>query len=613
MIAADIALLSFSAWFAYAIRFNTLIVPTLQQAMLVVAAPMIAVPVFYRLGVYRSVMRFIDDRFFLTGTRAMAAASLLWAVIAFLTEQTGGDGLPRSVPFIYFVIGTLLVAASRLMARALSRWYGRDSAPLRHALIVGAGDAGRQLVASMREGGELRPVAFLDFDERLHGTLIGGLPVHAPAVLSNIIEARDISDVIVAWPSVPSAQRAGILEALRREPVRTRSLPALSAIASGRHLVNFVREVDLVDVLGRAPVTPRPELLRRTTTAKSVLVTGAGGSIGSELCRQIALLAPERLILLEANEHALYTIERQIAAITECPIVVRLGSVRDADMIERLLRQHGVQTIFHAAAHKHVPLVEENPLEGIRNNLFGTQVLAEAAYRAGVASFVLISTDKAVRPTNVMGATKRWAEMIVQELAERARNEGAVTCFCAVRFGNVLGSSGSVVPLFKEQIAHGGPVTVTHPEMTRYFMSIEEAVGLVIQAAALANGGEIFLLDMGEPVRIIDLARNMIELSGQTFRDQQNPDGEIEIQIIGPRPGEKIHEELLISDTHPQRTAHEKIIVAKEPSLGRAALEEQLIKLSVMLAAGDSEGARSLLMTIALNELAPTTAASAAD
>lgn len=612
MMASDFAILWFAAWLAYVLRFNTLVIPTAAQAALMTAAPVIALPVFQRLGIYRSVMRFIDDHALQIGAMAMAIASLLWMVAAFLTEMTGGDGLPRSVPVIYFVLGTVMVGASRMAARWAARRLAFPRRTTRNALIVGAGDAGRQLAASLREGDDLQAIAFVDHDSRLHGSTISGLPVHAPGQIAGLISANDIRDVIVAWPSVPSAQRREILEMLRREPVRVRSLPALSAIASGRHLVNLVREVDLVDVLGRPPIAPRPGLMTRMTTGKSVLVTGAGGSIGAELCRQLALLAPTRLVMLDASEHALYQIEREIAPISVCEIVPCLGSVTDAALVARLLAQHGVQTIYHAAAHKHVPIVEGNPLEGIRNNVFGTQVLANAAYHAGIEAFVLVSTDKAVRPSNVMGATKRWAELIVQGLAAQAAAEKRRGCYCAVRFGNVLGSSGSVIPLFKEQIAHGGPVTVTHADMTRYFMSIQEAVGLVIQAGALAEGGEVFLLDMGEPVKIMDLARNMIELSGQSFRDQDHPEGEIEIQVIGTRPGEKIHEELLISGDNSKRTAHEKIIVAIEPRLDRAALESALATLAGELAKGDAASARELLLRVAGEQRGNATGASAA-
>jgi FlaA1/EpsC-like NDP-sugar epimerase len=600
VMASDGVLLLFSAWFAYDIRFNMIVVPTKPQLFLMLAAPALSLPVFLRLGIYRSVMKFIDDRALQVGTLAMGVSSLIWAVAAFLTEQTGGDGLPRSVPAIYFILGTVLVGTSRVSARWLSRKLAFPRRTARNALIVGTGDAGRQLAASLRESDELEVVAFIDHDERFHGSLISGLPVFAPGHLSSLIESREVRDVIVAWPSVPSAHRAEILAALRHEPVRVRSLPALASIASGRHLVNLVREIDLVDVLGRSPIPPRPELLKRNTSGKTVLVTGAGGSIGSEMCRQVALLEPNCLVILEANEHVLYNIQREISALTRCEVVAYLGSVLDQQLIERIIRQHGVETIYHAAAHKHVPIVEGNVLEGIRNNVFGTNVLAQAAYRAGVEAFTLISTDKAVRPTNVMGATKRWAELIVQGLAARAAAERRNTRFCAVRFGNVLGSSGSVVPLFKEQIAHGGPVTVTHPEMTRYFMSIEEAVGLVIQAGALSNGGELFLLDMGEPVRILDLARNMIKLTGQTFRDTDHPDGEIEIRIVGTRPGEKITEELLISNDNVGRTSHEKIIVAIEPRLDVGVLSGHISSLYSLVQSEDASAARRLLLDIAL-------------
>jgi FlaA1/EpsC-like NDP-sugar epimerase len=602
MIAADAIILLFVAWLAYVLRFNALLIPTQAQATLMLVAPLVTIPVFYRFGIYRSVVRFIDDRALQASAFALGISSALWAVAAFLTETTGGEGLPRSVPIIYWITGTLLIAASRMCARAVSRRLSTPRRSFRNIVIVGAGAAGRELAASLREGSDLRPIAFVDHDERLHGSLIGGLPVHPPSALSYIIEGYDVKEVIIAWPSVPPTERPRIFDRLRQEPVRVRSLPALSAIASGRHLVNLVREVDMTDVLGRDPVAPIPELMGRGTAGKSVLVTGAGGSIGSEICRQVALQSPKRLVLLELNEQALYNIERELSAVVE--LVCYLGSVGDGPLIARILDNEQIETIYHAAAHNHVPIVERNVLEGIRNNVFGTLTLAQAAYESCVDSFVLISSDKAVRPANVMGATKRWAELIVQDFSMRAKNSDRPIRFCAVRFGNVLGSSGSVVPLFKEQISRGGPITVTHAEMTRYFMSIHEAVGLVIQAGGLAQGGEIFLLDMGQPVKIMDLARNMIVLSGQTVRDEENPDGDVEIRVVGLRPGEKLYEELLISEGGGP-TIHEKIIVGDEPALKTYIMQGLIARLRAIVANNDSATARELVLDIARGHSIP--------
>jgi len=405
---------------------------------------------------------------------------------------------------------------------------------------------------------------------------------------------------------VSHARRKAVVAFLEEHPVRVRILPALSDIANGRHLVNMLREVDIGDLLGRDSVAADPGLLGRCITGKSVLVTGAGGSIGSELCRQISALSPSRLVLLEANEYALYQIDQSLSRMASCPVVPCLGSVENGRLVARLLAEHGVQTVYHAAAHKHVPLVEANVLEGVRNNVFGTATVARAALEAGVETFVLISTDKAVRPTNVMGATKRWAELIVQDCAARSRERGGGQRFCAVRFGNVLGSSGSVIPLFKEQIAQGGPVTVTHPDVTRYFMSIHEAVELVIQAGSLAEGGEVFLLDMGEPVRIVDLAYNMIQLAGCAPRDETHPEGDVDVVITGLRPGEKLYEELLIASGNAEGTAHPKIMKADEPGLGQGELRARLKLLEEGIDGGDIEKVRGVLMDTAAGQMPKT-------
>jgi len=404
-----------------------------------------------------------------------------------------------------------------------------------------------------------------------------------------------VQEVIVTLPQASQLRRRQVVQFLEQHRLRVRILPALTDIASGRHLVNLVREVDVGDLLGRDPVAADAALLARHVAGKVVLVSGAGGSIGSELCRQIAALQPAKLVLLEHSEHALYQIDREMARRLQAPRCAVLGSVTDGRLVAELLAQHGVQTIYHAAAYKHVPLVQANVVEGAVNNVLGTQVLGQAALSAGVETFVLISTDKAVRPSSVMGATKRWAELIVQDLDARARSRGTGQRFCAVRFGNVLGSSGSVIPLFKEQIAQGGPVTVTHPEMTRYFMSIHEAVELVIQAGSLAEGGEVFLLDMGEPVRIVDLARNMIRLAGFAVRDADHPDGDIEITFIGMRAGEKLHEELAVDWEQARPTAHPKIRQVREPALPSDVLHEHLQRLQAAVASRQAEAVRQAL------------------
>jgi FlaA1/EpsC-like NDP-sugar epimerase len=596
----DVVALWLAAWVAFALRLGEFFVPNAQQAWLLLAAPALALPVFLKLGLYRSVIRYLGEQALWAVLKGMTVAALLWATLAFMTQQTGVAGVPRSVPVLYGLIGAVLVGGSRFLARWFLWLPVRKRFQGGQVLIYGAGGAGRQLASSLRAGRDVFPAGFLDDDPALRGTDVDGLRVYPPEHLPELLERFDIRDVIVTLPSASSARRRDIVTWLEGFPVRVRILPAMSDIANGRHLVNMVREVDIGDLLGRDAVAADPELLSQCISGKVVLVTGAGGSIGSELCRQIAALGPRRLVLLEASEHALYLIDKRLAASFPGEVVACLGSVEDQPVVAELLARHGVQTVYHAAAHKHVPLVEANPHEGASNNILGTRAVAQAALAAGVETFVLISTDKAVRPTNVMGATKRWAELIVQDCAAAARAAGRPQRFCAVRFGNVLGSSGSVIPLFKEQIAAGGPVTLTHPEVTRYFMSIHEAVELVIQAGSMAQGGEIFLLDMGEPVRIMDLAANMIRLAGQTVRDDANPEGDIEIHVTGLRPGEKLYEELLIASGNVEGTAHPKIMKASEPGLAHDTLRNLHQRLEACLAARDAVALRALLMDVAL-------------
>lgn len=602
MLVADATLLVFAVWAAYAIRLGEWHVPNREQALLMAVAPLLATPVFLKMGLYRSVIRYLGEQALWAVVKAMSLAALLWAALAFMTHMTGVEGVPRAVPLLYWMIGMVLIGGLRFGARWVLWFPVRDRFAGRQVLIYGAGGAGRQLAESLRRGRDLFPAGFLDDDSTLHGKDMAGLRVYAPEELTSLIERFDIRDVIVTLPSASGARRREVVGSLEKYPLRVRILPALTDIANGRHLVNMVREVDIGDLLGRDPVAADPALLGRCITGKAVLVTGAGGSIGSELCLQIAALQPGSLILLEASEHALYQIHRVLRSVLDCELVPCLGSVGDAALVSQLLASHGVETVYHAAAHKHVPMVEANVLAGARNNVLGTLVLARAAFDAGVEAFVLVSTDKAVRPTNVMGATKRWAELVVQDLARQATIQATGQRFCAVRFGNVLGSSGSVIPLFKEQIAQSGPVTVTHTEVTRYFMSIHEAVQLVIQTGSLADGGEIFLLDMGEPVRVLDLARNMIRLAGYTVRDEDNPEGEIEIAITGLRPGEKLYEELLIASSNAVSTMHPKIMKADEPSLDSDTLAGLIEQLSAALDARDEATVRKVLMAAAADQ-----------
>ena len=597
MILADVGALLLAAWGAYALRLGVWFVPNSRQLVLIAAAPLLALPVFVRCGLYRAVIRYVGEHVLWAAAKAMALAALLWATLAFVTMATGVHGLPRSVPVGYALLGFLFVVGSRFTARWLLWWPLRQRFSAGQVLIYGAGSAGQQLVASLRLGSGLFPAAFIDDDPRLAGKDVAGLRVHPPEHMPQLIESCGIRDLIVTLPSLAYSQRSRVLDLLAPYKVRVRVLPALADIVGGHHLVSLVREIDIGDLLGRHPVPPKHELLSSCIVGKSVLVTGAGGSIGAELCQQIAALGPARLVMLEQSEPALYEVQRRIERIEGCPVEAWLGSVADALLLTRLLHAFQVQTVYHAAAYKHVPLVEHNVVEGVRNNALGTRTLVRAASEAGVETFVLISTDKAVRPGNVMGASKRLAELVVQDAARRAAQTGLTQRFCAVRFGNVLGSSGSVIPLFKEQIAAGGPVTVTHPDVTRYFMSVHEAVELVIQAGSLASGGEIFLFDMGDPVKIVDLARNMIRLSGHSERTADHPHGTIEIVFTGLRPGEKVFEELLIAAAGAEPTAHPRIVRVFEPQLPGTELAKLLDDLDEAVHAGDAAAVRKHLMT----------------
>lgn len=608
MAITDVLALMGAAWVAFYLRLGDYFTPNHVQMFLIVIAPAIAIPIFIRTGLYRSVIRYVGEHALWSVVKAVTITTVLWATLGFLLSLGGKEaGLPRSVPLLFWLAAVAVVVGTRFAARWLL-WIPtrKQYATGKQVLIYGAGEAGRQLALSLRQAQQLFPAGFLDDNTELQGRDVDGLRVYAPSFLPELIEHLGIEDVIVTLPSASQARRREIVQSLEQLAVKVRILPALADIANGKHLINMLREVDIGDLLGRDPVAADSHLLGRCITQKSVMVTGAGGSIGSELCQQIINLNPERLILLEQNEHALYQIERSLTPQANCRLVAALGSVKDKALLAQLFQEHSIHTVYHAAAHKHVPLVEANITEGAANNVFGTWNVAEAAFANGAETFVLISTDKAVRPTNVMGATKRWAELIMQHFAEQARLQASGQRFCAVRFGNVLGSSGSVIPLFKEQIAHGGPITVTHPDIIRYFMSIHEAVELVIQTGSMAQGGDIFLLDMGEPVKITELARDMIRLAGRTLRDESNPTGDIEITFTGLRPGEKLYEELLITSSNAQATLHPKIMRGDEPFIGSPALQKILTELQQLLANHQADAAKQLLLQVALDTPTPT-------
>ncbi len=594
LVCMDALLLYVAVWAAFAIsQFERNSIG--GEELLMAVAPLLAIPVFIRFGLYRAVIRYLSEHVLWTILKAMTVSALLWGSAAWIAKGVFAE-IHISTVMLFWTFGVMSVAGVRFAARWLIWLPVQRHFRGRQALIYGAGEAGRQIAATLREARDSFPAGFLDDDTALQGKDVNGLRVYPPKRLAYLIEHYAIHEVIVALPSVSSARKREIVEFLEGYPVHVRILPEVAEIVSGQNLLNRIREVDIGDLLGRDVVAPDLKLLGQSVTRRNVLVTGAGGSIGAELCRQISALNPNCLVLLEQSEFALYQVERNLRNVAACKVVARLGSVSDYETVAALLREHTIHTVFHAAAYKHVPIVEENIIEGCQNNVFGTLTMAQAAYDLGVETFVLISTDKAVRPTNVMGATKRWAELVVQSLAREAQRTGRNQKFCAVRFGNVLGSSGSVIPLFREQIAQGGPVTVTHPEVTRFFMSIHEAVQLVIQASNLASGGEIFLLDMGSPVKIADLAANMIRLSGRAVRNPQNPRGDIDVVFIGLRPGEKLFEELLIASGNAEGTSHPKIMKAAEPMCEWPALQEELKQLSELLARRDAEAVRSLLI-----------------
>jgi FlaA1/EpsC-like NDP-sugar epimerase len=593
--AFDAAALMGVLWVSYQLRLGGTFRPTDIHLLIMSFAPAIALPVFLRFGLYRAVIRYLPERAIWTILQAMAVATLLWVFVLFIAEATKFATLPRSIPIFYFLLGTVVVGGSRFAAKYLLWQPMRRQMPAATVLIYGAGDAGRQLATALRTQGGSYVAGFLDDDKGLQGRDVVGLRVHAPERLEALTKDLGVSEVILSLPSAESSRRQEIVTELSKLPVKIRTLPSISEIASGKYIVSQLREIDIDDLLGRSSVPADPELLRPMVEGRVIMVTGGGGSIGSELCRIVAKWAPKTLILFEANEFALYQIDRELTKQNGVSIVPVLGSVTDEKLVRRTIADHGVEAIIHAAAHKHVPLVEANALEGVRNNVFGTRSAAEAAFAGGVRDFILVSTDKAVRPTNVMGATKRWAELIVRDIGERALAAATGQRFSAVRFGNVLGSNGSVVPLFREQIAAGGPVTLTDERMTRYFMSIHEAAELIIQAGTLSEGGDLFLLDMGQPVKIRDLAENMIRLAGFNVRSPRNPQGDIEIETIGARPGEKLFEELFYDPAQATATRHPKILRARMGHRADANIGEALAELETALACADEPALRRTL------------------
>ncbi|MEZ3183619.1 polysaccharide biosynthesis protein [Pseudomonas sp. LM13] len=615
---ADVVLVWISLWLAFVVRLGSFdeIEPLGGHTWLFALAPVLAIPLFIRIGMYRAVMRYLGNDALITIAKAVTFSSLLLA-LAIYWYRDAPALVPRSLVFNYWWISLMLLGGLRLLLRqyVLGDWYagmlavpfGRDDGLTRVA-IYGAGAAGNQLAAALRMGRAMRPAAFIDDDGDLANRVIAGLKVYKPRHIDQMICDTGASEVLLAIPSASRARRREILADLERYPLHVRSVPGFMDLASGRVKVEDLQEVDIADLLGRDSVAPDERLLAHCIQGKVVLVTGAGGSIGSELSRQILRLSPTVLLLLDHSEYNLYAIhaelEQQVSErALQLELIPILGSVGNADRLLDVMRTWGVDSVYHAAAYKHVPMVEHNIAEGVMNNVIGTLNCAQAAIQAGVAHFVLISTDKAVRPTNVMGSTKRLAEMALQALSRETApvlygqagvNHVNRTRFTMVRFGNVLGSSGSVIPLFREQIRRGGPVTVTHPKITRYFMTIPEAAQLVLQAGSMGQGGDVFVLDMGSPVQIVELAEKMIHLSGLSVRCESNPAGDIAIQFTGLRPGEKLYEELLIGD-NVTPTQHPMIMSANEACLPWAEFCDVLDRLLQGLDRDDFEQVRLVM------------------
>lgn len=594
MVLMDLILLPIAVWGAFALRLGE----PLPEYMLpfwwlLLAVPLLTLPVFVRLGLYRAVVRYMGPQAMLAVLQGVTLSALLMALV---TVMAKAPGFPRSVLVLYWMLAVLLVGGTRFLARMLFQSVVRRNPFKEQVIIYGAGAAGLQSASALKHGNEYEPIGFVDDNPSLCGSVFEGLCVHLPSELPALVEDRQVSHILLAMPSVPRSQRRQILTQLEPLPVPVKTLPGLSDLVSGQARVDEFRDVEIEDLLGRDPVAPDLDLLKGCTEGKSVLVTGAGGSIGSELCRQILHFGPTHLLLYEISELGLYHIERELRAeilteSLEVELVPLLGSVIKAKRLRQVMETFEVDTVYHAAAYKHVPIVENNVIEGVRNNVFGTLRCAEAAIAAEVSSFVLVSTDKAVRPSNIMGASKRMAELVLQGLATQQSG----TRFTMVRFGNVLGSSGSVVPLFREQIRQGGPVTVTHPEIIRYFMTIPEAALLVIQAGAVGQDGDVLVLDMGEPVRIVDLARRMIQLMGFQVRDAQSPKGDVAIQFTGLRPGEKLYEELLIGDGV-TATQHPMIMSAREISRSWTEIRKILAEMDRACQDFDCDSIRELLL-----------------
>ena len=595
MLAADVCLLILALFIAYSLRYNQFYFPHGNEGYLWLIAPVLAIPVFIHFGLYQAVIRYIGFNALWRVFQAISLYALLWGVVAFLS---GIKITPRSVVIINWLVCLLLICGVRMIARWVLTNYAAgflkiESDCRKNVLIYGAGAAGMQMAIATSFSSEMRPAGFIDDDPLLVGQHVNGVRVYHSDDIGRLIDEADIQEVLLAMPSASQQRRHEILSELEHLPVLVQTLPDISELEKCEVRLEDVRNIDISDLLERDPVDPIEELLHDNIRGKVVLVTGAGGSIGAEITRQVSQLGVAKLVLLDHSEFNLYRIERELVGSGVLPESV-LGSVADQALVEHICQVHGVQTIYHAAAYKHVPLVEHNAAIGAANNIVGTRNCARAAVNQNVETFVLISTDKAVRPTNIMGATKRIAELVLQALSQ---DPGCPTRFTMVRFGNVLDSSGSVVPLFREQISKGGPVTVTHPEIIRYFMTIREATQLVLQAGAMGQGGDVFVLDMGEPVKIVGLARKMIHLSGLQVKEESNPQGDVEIEFTGLRKGEKLYEELLVTESAIS-TSHPRIMRESEVNASLGNLSARLAQLEAAIAEQNNDQIRILLFNM---------------
>ena len=569
MLIVDLLFIEFALWLSFALRLGLFwpkeyIYP---NWWIFIITPIIAIPLLHKFGLYRSVIKYVGSKVVVASFQAITLTTMTIGFLMLILRDTQllvGSFMPRSVVLIFWFISTMVVIFGRFLFKGyLYSWdnFVNNRIP---TIIYGAGSAGAQLVESLRKNHQYAPIAFIDDDQAKHGTFINFTKVYAFKELKNIIDKRNAKNILLAIPSLSANGKRDLLKKLSTYPVEVKLLPSLSSIVEGNVSIENIRHVEVQDILGRVPVSPKSILLKKNINGKNILITGAGGSIGSELCRQIIQLNPSKIVLFDHSEFNLYSIDFELNSLrnSDCEVIPILSDVTNLNMVKFVISENKIDTIYHAAAYKHVPLVEKNTIEGVYNNAIGTYNVAISAHKYEVENMVLISTDKAVRPTNIMGASKRFSELILQGL----NSEKTKTCFSMVRFGNVLDSAGSVVPLFRKQIKEGGPVTVTNSKVTRYFMSIPEAVQLVLQAGAMAKGGDVFVLDMGEPVKILDLAYRMINLSGLSPITNENPEGDIKVVFTGLRPGEKLYEELLIGHNVIQ-SEHPQIMQAKEAKL----------------------------------------------